>query len=77
MLALTDYQRWVSVVQNGTNRSDLLTVNEEQFVGSLLDKFARYKRDTYLTEKQLDWLESIETKLHSEMGSTYEDYRGN
>jgi hypothetical protein len=79
MLDIGTYRRYRAVAENGVAHAlslDILSENEETFLHSMQTKFQQYRRNTFLSPKQIEWLDQIESKLQDELGSVYEEYQG-
>lgn len=74
MLSRGEYVRWRSVVKNGVDNAPALAPNVVEFLTSLDTKFDRFKRQTFLSDKQETWLASIEEELREDLGDSYEDW---
>lgn len=74
MLAEREFRRLQQVVYNGlVNGDDLLTDFDRSFLRDYSDKFEKYKRHTYVSDKQAEQFDRIEEYLREGLENSYED----
>jgi hypothetical protein len=56
---------WLQELLRDCESAHRLTDREEEFTSGLRDRVLQYGDKTFLSPKQLDWLRSIETRLHA------------
>lgn len=72
MLPSTEFERFQKIALNGLTNTDLLTDWDRNFLSDFSDKLEKYKRHTYVSDKQEEQLDRIETYLQRELGDDYE-----
>jgi hypothetical protein len=73
LIPLSEYNRYIAVVNNGLENTDYLNENQEKFLADFKGKFELYTRGAFVSEKQALYFEVIEDQLQRSLGSAYED----
>lgn len=74
LLPEKEFHRLQRVVFNGlVNGSDLLTDFDRKFLADYAEKFDKYKRHAYVSDRQEDQFDRIERYLREELRNDYED----
>lgn len=74
LLPENEYHRLTKIVYNGlANGIDLLTDFDLTFLGDFETRLDKYKRHTYVSDKQADQFDRIEKYLREGLQDRYED----
>lgn len=74
LLPETEYKRLCKITYNGlVNGDDLLTEFDRGFLKDYDEKFTKYKRHTFVSDKQHEQFDRIENYLKEGLGHDYED----
>lgn len=73
MLPISEFSRFMNICVNGLASPDLLTDWDREFLNSISTKLEKYKRHTFVSEKQEEQFYRIEVYLREELGNDYEE----
>jgi len=72
-LTPSDLKRYKAVCFNGLHNAADMHANEMSFLSDMSEKLEKYERDSFVSFKQADWLDKLETKLMQQLGAEYQD----
>lgn len=73
MLPQIELTRYQKICLNGLINDDVLTDFDRGFLTDFTEKLDKYKRHTYISDKQEEQFDRIEKYLREELGHDYED----
>lgn len=74
MLDVDDYIKYRTIIKNGMQLDRALSIDALAFLGDMQDKFNRWQRQTFVSDRQAAYFERIEREAKEELGDAWEQW---